>query len=162
MVGFPPIAARFLGPTGRLLPSRGVRAIFADVPLPPDSRGSGGKGGKVTDDKNQETILYGLATCDTCRKAVRALRAAGRPVTLRDVRAEPLDPAERAAFLAAFGDRLVNRASATWRGLDEAARRAAPDALLAAHPALMKRPVVKRGGNLWLGWDKSVQADVLK
>ena len=97
-------------------------------------------------------IVYGLKNCDTCRKAVKALAAAGHEVTLRDIRAEPLTGAERARFLAAFGEALVNRRSTTWRGLDEAARAAPPEALLAAHPALMKRPVIETAEGLHLGW----------
>lgn len=102
-------------------------------------------------------ILYGLKTCDTCRKAAKALEAAGHAVTFRDVRAEPLSAAEIATFLAAFGDRLVNRSSTTWRGLDEAGRARPAAELLAAHPALMKRPVLVEGEKITLGWDKAAQ-----
>ena len=102
-------------------------------------------------------ILYGLKTCDTCRKAAKALEAAGHAVTFRDVRAEPLSGAEIATFLAAFGDRLVNRSSTTWRGLDEAERARPAAELLAAHPALMKRPVLVEGEKVTLGWDKAAQ-----
>jgi arsenate reductase-like glutaredoxin family protein len=107
-------------------------------------------------------ILYGIPTCDTCRKAMKEIAAAGRPVTFRDVRAEPLGPAEIDRVLAAFGEGLVNRASTTWRGLDEAARAAGPAALLAAHPTLMKRPVIDADGALMLGWTDAVRARVLK
>ena len=64
-------------------------------------------------------ILYGIPTCDTCRKAQKALVAAGHEITFRDVRAAPLTAAERAEFLSAFGDSLLNRASTTWRALDD-------------------------------------------
>lgn len=104
-----------------------------------------------------ETILYGIPTCDTCRKAQKALAEAGHAVSFRDIRKAPLDAAEIAEFLAAFGDKLVNRSSTTWRGLDEAARAAAPEELIAAHPALMKRPVIRAGGALHLGWQAPVQ-----
>lgn len=110
-------------------------------------------------------ILYGIPTCDTCRAARAALAAAGHAVTFRDIRAEPLSPAERAEFLAAFGDALINRASATWRGLDSRARAAAGgDAaeLLAAHPALMKRPVIRAGNQLHLGWTAEIRTALLK
>lgn len=104
-------------------------------------------------------ILYGLKACDTCRKALGALRAAGIDVSLRDIRDRPLTTAEREVMLAEFGDRLVNRASATWRSLSEQDRARPAADLLADHPALMKRPVIGGpGGKLWLGWDKSVQA----
>ncbi|RWR14340.1 arsenate reductase family protein [Paenirhodobacter populi] len=106
-------------------------------------------------------ILYGIPTCDTCRKAKKALEAAGQAVTFRDVRAEPLTPDEIGTFLAAFGDRLVNRASTTWRGLSETERAETPEALLAAHPALMKRPVLRSGDRLTLGWDAKTQAEWL-
>ena len=69
---------------------------------------------------------------------------------------------DRARFLEAFGEALINRASTTWRGLDAGEREKSPEALLAAHPTLMKRPVIARGEKLWLGWSKAVQGDVLK
>lgn len=106
-------------------------------------------------------ILYGIPTCDTCRKARAALQDAGVAVTFRDIRAEPLSAAERAEFLAAFGDKLVNRSSTTWRGLSEDERGQAPDALLAAHPALMKRPVVRAGDLLTLGWSAATLDQLL-
>jgi arsenate reductase-like glutaredoxin family protein len=59
-------------------------------------------------------ILYGIPTCDTCRKAMKEIAAAG------------------------------------------------PAALLAAHPTLMKRPVIDADGALMLGWTDAVRARVLK
>lgn len=102
--------------------------------------------------------LFGLKACDTCRKAVKALTAAGHEVTLRDVRAAPLSGAEAAAFLQTFGEALVNTRSTTWRGLSPEAREAPAETLLAAHPALMKRPVLQTSEHLKLGWTKEVQA----
>ncbi|MFN3953296.1 MAG: arsenate reductase family protein [Pararhodobacter sp.] len=95
-----------------------------------------------------ETVILGLPTCDTCRKARKALPQA----RFRDIRAEPLNSDELAELLERFGERLVNRASATWRGLPEAERQNSPRILLAAHPALMKRPVIRQGHVLYLGW----------
>lgn len=104
-------------------------------------------------------IVLGLPTCDTCRKAVRALREAGREPVLRDIRKDPLTDSERADLLARFGDALVNRASTTWRGLDDAGRAQPADALLAAHPALMKRPVITTNdGAVFLGWSPATHA----
>ncbi len=106
-------------------------------------------------------ILYGISSCDTCRKALKALKAAGFDVSFRDVRAAPLEAELRARFLAAFGERLVNRASTTWRALDAAERDAPMDALLAAHPTLMKRPVIETEGTLHLGWGPEVRAALM-
>ena len=106
-------------------------------------------------------IVYGIPTCETVKKSIAALKAAGHDVTFRDVRAEPLTGAERAEFVAAFGEKIVNRASMTWRKLSEADRAASPEALIAAHPTLMKRPVIRAGDTLHLGWAKAVQAELL-
>lgn len=107
-------------------------------------------------------ILYGIPNCDSCRKALKAIRAAGREVEFRDVREAPLSEEERHAFLDSFGDALINRASATWRGLSEEEKAEAPGTLLALHPTLMKRPVIKDGDKLYLGWKSDVQSIVLK
>jgi arsenate reductase-like glutaredoxin family protein len=105
--------------------------------------------------------LYGLKTCDTCRKAQRALAAAGHAVQARDVRAEPLTADEVANFVTLFGDALVNSASTTWRALTEVERALAPAALFAAYPALMKRPILKTSDGATLGWSKAVQEKYL-
>ena len=94
------------------------------------------------------TEILGLKTCDTCRKARKALPDA----QFRDIRDTPLSADEIAAFLARFGDALVNRSSTTWRALSEAERAQDAAALLAVHPALMKRPVIRQGDSLHLGW----------
>jgi len=98
--------------------------------------------------------IWGLPTCDTCRKARAALPAA----RFRDIRAEPLTAAEIAGLLAQFGDKTVNRASTTWRGLSEAERALPPEDLLARHPALMKRPVIRADGGTHLGFTPAVRA----
>ena len=99
--------------------------------------------------------LYGLKTCDTCRKAIKALPG----VDFVDVRADGVPADVLARAHAAFGAKLVNTASTTWRGLSEASRARDPLALLAEHPALMKRPlIVADDGQMYLGWGKDVQA----
>jgi len=100
--------------------------------------------------------IYGLKNCDNCRKAVKVLDAA-----LQDVRDTPLAVEELERFFEAFGAALVNTRSTTWRGLDEAARQVDPLSLLQQHPTLMKRPVIERDGELFLGWGKDVQEKLL-
>ncbi len=106
-------------------------------------------------------ILYGIPTCDTCKKALKALEAAGRDVTFRDIRAEPLSEAEWSELIAEFGTNLVNTKSTTWRGLSDWMKHSEADAQLAAHPTLMKRPVIRDEDRLYLGWDEDVQAALL-
>ncbi len=102
-------------------------------------------------------ILYGVSTCESCRKARKILESNGLVLRFRDVRSEPLTRTDIARFLAAFGPRLVNTRSTTWRALSDAERSADPADLLVAHPALMKRPVIEAGENLKLGWDAAAQ-----
>ncbi len=103
-------------------------------------------------------ILYGISTCDTCKKALKALERAGREVTFRDVRANPLSEAEIARLVARFGDRLVNRQSTTYRSFNDFLKAAEPEAQIAAQPTVMKRPVIDDGVQLWLGWDATTEA----
>lgn len=95
--------------------------------------------------------FIGLKTCDTCRKALKELRAAGFEPQVRDVRADglPADVIDR--VLARFGDAAINRASTTWRGLSEDERARPAAELLAAHPTLLKRPVIF-GETDTIGW----------
>lgn len=98
--------------------------------------------------------LYGLKNCDTCRKAMKALEAA----TLVDVRAQGVSDDVLTAALETFGEALINTRSTTWRGLSETERAAPPLELLKAHPALMKRPLIVAGQQMYLGWTPKVQA----
>ena len=103
-------------------------------------------------------ILYGIPTCDTCKKARKALEAAGHQVSFRDVRSEPLSKEEWAVLLAEFGSTLVNQKSTTYRGLSMWLRESEADAQLLAQPTLMKRPVLHDGERLTMGWGDEVQA----
>lgn len=103
-------------------------------------------------------ILYGLSTCDTCKKAQKALLAAGHDVTFRDVRATPLSDAEIAEFITEFGSRIINTQSTTYRGLSDWMKNSEADHQLREFPALMKRPVIRHNGALTLGWDDTIAA----
>lgn len=100
--------------------------------------------------------LYGIKSCDTCRKARQAAEKAGKTITFVDIRDTQLSAEQRTRFLNAFGEALINKKSTTWRGLSEAERAEAPEALLVQYPTLMKRPVLD-GAVLTLGWSSEVQ-----
>ncbi len=113
-------------------------------------------------------LLYGLKNCDTCKKALKALEAAGHSVTFKDVRADGVTEADLKSWIETHGvETMVNTRSTTWRGLDERARTRAstPEgaaSLLQEHPALMKRPVIVDGKASHVGWAKAVQEVVLR
>jgi arsenate reductase len=106
--------------------------------------------------------LYGLKNCDTCKKALKALQAAGKDVSFVDIRADADLAKKVPAWLAAAdAAALTNTRSTTWRGLDANEREKAetdPAALLIANPTLIKRPVIESGEAVHLGWTKDVQA----
>ncbi|MEO1101752.1 MAG: ArsC/Spx/MgsR family protein [Pseudomonadota bacterium] len=106
--------------------------------------------------------LYGLKNCDTCKKALKALEEAGKPVEFIDIRKDADLPDRLPVWLSAAGpDTLVNRRSTTWRGLSEAERAVDPQALLTEHPTLIKRPVIETGKDVHVGWTRDVQAALL-
>ena len=106
-------------------------------------------------------ILYGIPTCDTCKKALKAIENAGKSVTFRDIRKDPLTEADIARLVIEFGDRLINKSSTTYRSFNDFLRESEAEAQIAAQPTVMKRPVIEAEGVLYLGWDEAVQAAVL-
>ncbi|WP_375281050.1 arsenate reductase family protein [Pseudooctadecabacter sp.] len=102
--------------------------------------------------------FFGLKTCDTCRKALKALD--GQAVEVIDVRADGVSDADRAAMVAAFGETVINKRSTTWRGLSEVEQSLDLDTLLKKHPTLLKRPVIDRDG-VWLqGWTDDTKREL--
>ena len=103
--------------------------------------------------------LYGIPTCGSVRKARRILDQRGAHYQYIDLRQNPPDDALLRDWFARFGSALVNKRSTTYREHKAAvlAAEAASDdalvALLREHPTLIKRPVITRGDDVWLGLD---------
>jgi len=100
--------------------------------------------------------IYGLKNCDTCRKALKALPEAA----FVDVRAQGVPTEILAQAQEKFGEKLLNTRSTTWRALDESARKKPALDLMAEHPALMKRPLITAGVNMFLGWTSETEDQV--
>ena len=100
--------------------------------------------------------VFALSNCDTCRKALSDLRAAGHAPQVTDLREAGAD--DLALIAAAFGDKAVNRSSTTWRGLDEATRALPVLDLISAHPTVIKRPVILHDRQWHQGWTPAVKA----
>lgn len=101
--------------------------------------------------------LYGLATCDTTRAARKWLDGHGVAHAFHDVREDGLTKPLVEAWVKQLGwDKVLNKASTTWRGLPEADKagvdRAKAVALILANPTLVKRPLLDRGGMLSAGF----------
>lgn len=110
--------------------------------------------------------VYHLTKCSTCKKAIAALEEAGHVLTLVDVRDDGVPREVLEQLEAAVGyEKLANRASMTWRGLSEADKKSFSREkaleLIAEHPSLMKRPAIVVGDEVYVGWTKAVQAELL-
>lgn len=94
------------------------------------------------------TILYGLANCDSCRKARKWLERFGIAHVFVDYREQPQPPATLLEWKEHVGgwDLMVNKASTTWRNLSPHRKAPGSDAewklLLREYPQLIRRPVV--------------------
>jgi Spx/MgsR family transcriptional regulator len=91
--------------------------------------------------------LYGLDKCSTCDKARAWLDAHGVTHIFVDYRENPIEPKLLQAWAKTLTwEKLMNRASYTWRDLPAERKQPASDAewlaLIKEFPALVKRPVV--------------------
>ncbi len=91
--------------------------------------------------------IYGIANCDTMKKARRWLDEQGIAYHFHDYRKAGVDKEWLAARIAEFGwDSVVNRKGTTWRKLPEDVRTTmdADTALTALleQPAMIKRPLL--------------------
>lgn len=91
--------------------------------------------------------LYGLTKCGTCQKARAWLETNSVAHDFVDYRDHPIDPVLLLNWAESLGgwEKLVNRASMTWRGLTEEQKTVAGDAgwlaLIAQYPTLIRRPL---------------------
>ena len=105
--------------------------------------------------------MFGLAQCSTCVKARAWLNQKGISHTFIDYRANPIVPADLKKWAHMLGgfEKLVNRASMTWRQLSEALKDPQTDAqwlaLIAQFPALIRRPLtVYLDGSVTVGFNE--------
>ena len=112
--------------------------------------------------------LYGIGNCSTVQKALDWFESEGLQAHLHDYKEIGVDREVLQAAIAAHGwEKVLNRASYTWRGLNEDIKSQMDETLAvetAIHsPSLIKRPMIVYNQNgeqhILLGWrDKQKQA----
>ncbi len=110
--------------------------------------------------------FYTLKTCDTCRKALKEIRAAGHDPEVIDVRAYCVSTTDIKRWLKSVGiEKLLNKKSTTWRSLTETdkakAEGAGVVALLVDNPTLIKRPVIESDQGISVGWTEEAKAALI-
>jgi len=101
--------------------------------------------------------LYGIKNCDTIKKARNWLTDNGIEYKFHDVRADGIDAASIEQWIEQAGwETVLNRRGTTWRKLEssvqESTNRDNVSALLAEHPAMIKRPVLDIDGRITIGF----------
>jgi Spx/MgsR family transcriptional regulator len=104
--------------------------------------------------------LYGIANCDTVKKARAWLTAQGLDYRFHDYKKEGVDRQLLQAWCDAAGwETLLNRRGTTWRRLSEAEREGVDQgralALMCAQPSLIKRPVLVIGDTVEVGFSEA-------
>jgi Spx/MgsR family transcriptional regulator len=101
--------------------------------------------------------VYGIKACDTMKKARAWLDSHGVAYAFHDYKAAGIARPVLEGWAREVGwETLLNRAGTTFRKLPEADKAGLTEAkaiaLMAAHPSLIKRPVLERGGDLLVGF----------
>ena len=101
--------------------------------------------------------LYGIKNCDTVKKARHWLDEHRVAYAFHDYRTEGIDRARLNAWVAAAGwETVLNRSSATFRALPDAAKggltKAKAIALMLREPTMIKRPVLEADGEILVGF----------
>lgn len=102
--------------------------------------------------------LYGIANCDTIRKAKRWLEDHRVDYEFHDYRKQGLDTGLLQSLESSLGwEAMLNRKGRSWRQLSEPVRqrvdRDTALELMLDNPAMIKRPILAAGDGLHLGFD---------
>lgn len=104
--------------------------------------------------------VYGIANCDTVKKARKWLEIRQLAYTFHDYKKTGIDRATLQHWCTQLGfENLVNQRGTTWRKLSEADRAELNERkainLMLEHTSLIKRPLIDAKGKLLLGFKES-------
>ena len=110
--------------------------------------------------------LYGLKKCSTCKKALDWFSSEGIAHEFTDYREQPLAPDDLVGWAQQVGwTKVVNRASMTWRQLDESLKDPQTDeewlGLIRSHEALVRRPVIVTSKGVQFGFNLKKLPEIL-
>lgn len=102
--------------------------------------------------------LYGIPNCDSVKKARRWLDEAGSAYRFHDYKKSGITADRLTRWAGEVGwEVLLNKRGTTYRRLPDADKADLDEGkairLMAAHPSLIKRPVIENDGPLLVGYD---------
>jgi Spx/MgsR family transcriptional regulator len=102
--------------------------------------------------------LYGIANCDTIKKARDWLRDHGIDFVFHDYRKQGVNPQQLQSMAAELGwEGMLNRRGSTWRTLPENVRASIDQTsalgVMLDNPAIIKRPILEVDERLYIGFD---------
>ena len=111
--------------------------------------------------------LYGIANCDTVKKARRWLKEQDVAYRFHDYHKAGIDEATLGRWIAACGwEQLLNRRGTTWRNLPQTIRHSIDEAsateLMLERPAIIRRPVLDDGTQISVGFSPQSYATLIR
>ena len=108
----------------------------------------------------ERTRIYGIANCDTMKKARSWLDARNIDYDFHDYRKQGLDEELLQLIESKLGwENMLNRRGTTWRKLPEDVRndldRASALRVMLDNPAIIRRPILAREQQLYIGFDEN-------
>ena len=112
-------------------------------------------------------ILYGIANCDSIKKAKKWLTAEGLAFEFHDYKKQGISPALLKNWCGQVDwESLVNKRGTTWRKLGESQKEGLTQAkairLMQENTSLIKRPVLIKKNTILVGFDQAIYQDCLK
>ena len=110
--------------------------------------------------------LYGIANCDTIKRARRWLALHGVEYRFHDFRKDGLAESQLLAWTEELGwEAMLNRRGTTWRNLPDALRdgidQESAIRVMLETPAIIRRPLLDTGKSRVLGFAESVYQELL-
>ncbi len=111
------------------------------------------------------TTMYGIPNCDTIKKARKWLEAESIEFQFHDYRKQGIDAELVKEFCLSLGwENVLNKRGTTFRQLSQEQKDLLNEttaiALLVEQPAMIKRPIVRYEGKLYLGFKAADYASI--
>jgi arsenate reductase (glutaredoxin) len=114
----------------------------------------------------QMPIMYGIANCDTIKKARHWMSQHNIDYKFHDYKKLGTDEDQLKSWIAEFGwEKIINKRGTSWRKLDDSIRNNMDDAralgVMQENPSIIKRPLLETGQSIILGFNEAEYIKVL-